>query len=509
MTEILRTHQITKEFSGVKALRGVDFTLNSREGLALIGENGAGKSTLVKIISGVYSAGNFGGKISIEGTEVEFSGTKDASEKGISIIHQELNLFPELTVGENIFLNLLPLKSFGRVDYLKINNDAQLLLDQLGVEFLATDKVTDLNTGNQQMVEIAKAISTNAKILILDEPTSSLTTKEIQNLFKVIKKLQENGLSFVYISHKLDEVFELCQAVTILRDGESVYSNQLSNIDQNTIITHMVGRELSDLYPPRMINSTPLEDRTPVFEVENWSAYKLSEHRERVSKVNFKAFRGEILGISGLMGAGRTDLLLSLFGSSNYQASGQIKIDGSPVKISKPEEAINNGLGLVTEDRKGNGLHLDFSISDNICMASLDSYTKNGLLDNNKKLLVVSELVKKLLIKIPSTDHAVKTLSGGNQQKVAIAKWLATKPKILFLDEPTRGIDIGAKFEIYSLLNQLVKENVCVIIVSSELPELLGMCDRVIVMREGQFASHLQGSQITETNIMSAAVGVQ
>tara|TARA_R110002072_G_scaffold64203_2_gene159197 strand:- start:37127 stop:38650 length:1524 start_codon:yes stop_codon:yes gene_type:complete len=504
---LLKANQITKEFSGVRALKGVDFSIEKAQGLALVGENGAGKSTLMKVISGVYPHGHHGGDIHFDGKKVQFTGTKDAAELGIAIIHQELNLFPELTVAENIFLSHLP-QNRGVIDFELINKKTQALLDQLDMTFRPDEKVIDLNTGHQQMVEIAKALSFNAKILILDEPTSSLTTLEIKSLFKVIKKLQAEGLSFIYISHKLDEVFELCQKVTVLRDGESVFEGNLGEMTESDVISHMVGRELSNLYPPKKVNPNPVEKRDCVFEVKNWSAYKYSEHKYRVKDFSFKAYRGEILGISGIMGAGRTDLVLSVFGSPNYKASGSVVIDGKETVFKDPGQAIKNGLGLVTEDRKRNGLHLDFSIADNICMSSLKSYTTSGLLDKEKKDSTVESMIKRLLIKIPSPQHAVKTLSGGNQQKVAIAKWLATGPKVLFLDEPTRGIDVGAKFEIYSLLNQLVDEGVCVIIVSSELPEIMGMCDRVLVMREGELAAELQGQNIKETEIMNAAVGV-
>ena len=509
MPNILEAKAIVKNFGGVRALKGVDFSLGQGDALALVGENGAGKSTLMKIISGVYPEGEFSGEIIVSGEKAAFRNTKDAEAKGIAIIHQELNLFRDLSIGENIFLSHLPRLSGGRVDYETIFSRSEEILTRLGLKLDPRELVGSLNTGNQQMVEIAKALSQNAKALILDEPTSSLTLQETEKLFEVLNNLREKqGLSLIYISHKLDEVFTLCDHVTVLRDGESVFEGALSELSQQDIIKNMVGRELSNLYPE--IKKCSEQNRgAPFFEVKNWSAYKISESRYRVKNASLKAYRGEIFGISGVMGAGRTDLILSLFGYSNYRSSGEAFLEGKKLPVSSPSAALKSGLGLVTEDRKKNGLHLEFSIRDNMVMTSLSRYLNKGMIDSKPIESKCEELVEKLKIKIPSLDHAVKTLSGGNQQKVAIGKCLADFPKVIFLDEPTRGIDVGAKFEIYSLLNELVDEGVCVIIASSELPELMGMCDRVLVMREGELVGEFLGDQRSEQAIIEKAVGVK
>jgi len=505
---LLRTEKIKKNFGGVQALKGVDFYINQGEALALVGENGAGKSTLMKIISGVYPQGQYEGRIYLEDKLAEFSGTKDAEKSGVAIIHQELNLFPELTVAENIYLSHLPKNKWGKINYAKLFEDAGKILLELGAGFSPKDRVEDLNTGNQQMVEIAKALSLKAKILILDEPTSSLTNQEIEKLFHVLHGLRDKGMGLVYISHKLEEVFALCERVTILRDGESVTSANLKDMTEHDVISHMVGRELCELYPAKQVIESNLPIKDVAFEVRNWSAFKSTEGKYRVKDVSFQAYRGEILGFAGLMGAGRTDLLLSLFGHSKYESKGEIYIDGKHVHITHPKDAKNLGMGLVTEDRKKNGLHLEFSISENIMMAGLGMDSAFEAINYQNVGHLVETLVNKLHIKIPGPMFPVKSLSGGNQQKVAIAKWLAINPKVLFLDEPTRGIDVGAKYEIYTLLNKLVDEGVCVIIASSELPEILGICNRVIVMREGQLVATLNGASMTQEKIMQAEVGV-
>ncbi len=509
MSEILRCLSIQKNFGGVRALRGVDFTLKKGGALALIGENGAGKSTLMKIISGVYAHDSFSGSIEVEGLERHFYSTSDAENAGIAIIHQELNLFKDLSISENIFLSSFTKKK-GLIDYNKMNLESSKLLSMLGMNYDPATRLGDLTTGHQQLVEIAKAISKNCRVLILDEPTSSLTKTEIENLFQVLRGLREKGLSYIYISHKLDEVYALCDEVTVLRDGESVYKGELKNLSEKEIIKHMVGRELQELYPAikkRQEGRHEEREESPFFEIKNWSAFKKSEAKFRVKDFSFKAYKGEILGISGLMGAGRTDLLLSIFGFSNYETTGEIVLEGKSVKFSGPEDAINAGIGLVSEDRKKNGLHLNFSILDNMSMASISSCKEKGLLSTRLQTKLGEELVKKLFIKIPSLSHPVKSLSGGNQQKVAIAKWLSINPRVLFLDEPTRGIDVGAKFEIYSLLGKLVDEGVCVIVASSELPELMGLCHRIIVMKEGRKSGEFEGNERRETAIISAAIG--
>ena len=507
---LLQASQIKKSFGAVKALKGVSFSLGHKEGLGLIGENGAGKSTLMKIMSGIYSHRSFEGEILLNGREMNFQGTKDAEKEGISIVHQELNLFPELTVSENIFLSHLPTNSWGMVDFSLINQKTEELLIELEASFSPSTKVGDLTNGHQQLVEIAKALSLKAQILILDEPTSSLTQKETQNLFKVIRNLQKKGMSFIYISHKLEEVFSLCNSVTVLRDGESVYSSQLKGLTIKDLIPPMVGRDLDQLYPSLKI---PLkrEHLKAKLEIQEWTAFDQRTKKYRVQNVSFKAYPGEILGISGMMGSGRTELCQSLFGSSHYKTEGKILLDNKPLTHGLPFQMISQGMALVTEDRKRDGLHLNFSIQDNLSMAALKNLTHKSLIGstlNQKKIRpVLEELVSKLHIKVSSLLDPVKTLSGGNQQKVAIGKWLATNPKIIFLDEPTRGIDIGAKWEIYELLNKCVDEGLLIIIVSSELPEIMGLCHKVIVMKEGKITGTFVGQERSETSIMNAALG--
>jgi len=511
----LEASQIHKSFGGIKALKGVNFFVESGEALALVGENGAGKSTLMKVLSGVYPAGQFEGEIKIDGRSFHFANTKDAEAQGIAIIHQELNLFPDLTVGENIFLSHLPKKGrapqfLAPVDFKTIEVEANALLKILGVNFLASTRLGDLTTGQQQMVEIAKALSLNAKILILDEPTSSLSDKEVHALFAVLNELKSKGLGLIYISHKMEEVFTLCDRVSILRDGQSVFTGLMKQTTPGQIISHMVGRELKELYPPKKKRSTNRNKDAPAFSVRNFKAFKKSEGKMRVKDVSLDAYRGEILGISGLMGAGRTDFLLGIFQFSNYLVEGEISLDGKIFSGKNPREAKDFGLALVTEDRKKNGLHLDFSIKENMALAALGRMVKKSPLktiDYDRIEALVVELQKRLKIKMGNANNPVRSLSGGNQQKVAIGKWLATSPKVLFLDEPTRGIDVGAKFEIYSLLNQLVDEGLCVIMASSELPEVIGLCDRVVVMREGHFVATLEGDDINEQKIMRYAVG--
>lgn len=504
MSLLLSTQNIKKSFAGIFALKGVDLSLKRGEILGLLGENGAGKSTLMKIISGVYPAGSFEGEIFFEDLKVNFLSTKEAEERGIAIIHQELNLFSELSVAQNIFLSHFPTGKFGTLDYKKMEKESARLLSQLGVDFSPQTLVKDLTTGGQQMAEIAKALSKNLNLLILDEPTSSLSPTEVEKLFIVMNNLKKENVGLIYISHKLNEVDQICDSILILRDGQSVFGGNKKDVNRQQLISHMVGRKIEQLYPPKKKSN---EVRSPILEVNNWNSYKKSERRFRVNHFSFKAYQGEVLGISGLMGAGRTDLFLSLFGHQNYKSTGQIKINGQEIKINSPQEAIKNGLALVTEDRKRNGLHLEFSIEENMILAGLNLLTEKRII--SKKLIdpKINEMIQKLKIKLASTQLPVKTLSGGNQQKVALAKWLIISPKILFLDEPTRGIDVGAKFEIYTLINQLVDEGICVIIASSDLPEVVGLCHRVLIMREGKLEKIVKGDEVEDHNIMKYAFG--
>ena len=504
MQKLLELQNIFKNFGGVKALQGVSFSLVAGEARALIGENGAGKSTLMKITSGVYPVGSFEGDVLFKGESTTFHSPKDAEALGIAIIHQELNLFPELSVAENIFLSHMPSSKWGKINHTQLLQQTQQLLTRLNLPFTPTTLIKNLSPGQCQMVEIAKALSLKAQVLILDEPTSSLATKEIENLFGVLKQLQAEGMGLIYISHKLEEVFELCNTVTVLRDGRSVFEGELRNLNPQQIIAHMVGRELDQLYPPKRKATA---SHATTFELKNFSAYKISEAKLRAKNVSFKARSGEILGIAGLMGAGRTDLLLGVFGHANYKTEGEIYCQNNKIIVKAPKDAVNFGLALVTEDRKKNGLHLTFSIQENMSLAALPRLTSKGKIDYAKIEQITTELIGKLNIKIPSPQHAVSTLSGGNQQKVAIAKWLATKPHVLFLDEPTRGIDVGAKFEIYSLLGELVDSGLTIIIASSEMPEIIGLCNRVLVMHEGELSGELIDQEVTQQKIMQLALG--
>lgn len=506
----LQLRGIIKDFSGVLALKGVGLDLDQGMGLGLVGENGAGKSTLMKILSGVYPHGTYQGKILFQGEEVFFQTPKDAEKKGIIIIHQELNLFPELSVGENIFLSHLPTKKWGPIRYSEIKEKTQRLLEQLEVSFSSEDKVGTLSPGEQQMVEIAKALSQDARVLILDEPTSSLTQKEVTLLIGLLRKLQKGGLSFIYISHKLDEIFSLCQRISVLRDGESVFQGETKDMNTGQLVELMVGRKIHSLFPAR--DEERLEKK-PLLEVKDWWAYKTTEKAYRVKGINFQAYAGEILGIAGMMGSGRSDLLLSLMGHEKYRTRGEIRMDGQKLSFSSPREAMKNGIVMVSEDRKKSGLHLEQSVTFNMNLPwpglpRPEGVMRGGRLQHQRIKNLVESLVKKFHIKVSSLDQKVKTLSGGNQQKITMAKVVATGPRVLFLDEPTRGVDVGAKGEIYSLLGELVQEGLLIVMVSSELPEILGLCHRVLVIKDGQLVRTLAGDEKKETNIIKASLGV-
>ncbi|PAB60501.1 ribose ABC transporter ATP-binding protein RbsA [Anaeromicrobium sediminis] len=495
MKKILTMKNIIKEFPGVRALSGVDFNIYEGEVMALLGENGAGKSTLMKILTGVYEKTS--GQIFLEGKEVNFSNTRDSQEANIGIIHQELNLIPELSVAENMFLGREPVNKFKRIDWKTLKEESQKLLDTLNVNIKPDDLVSTLSIGKQQMIEIGKALSLDAKIIIMDEPTDALTDKETETLFKVIRSLKAQGKSIVYISHRLEEIFEICDRVTILRDGKFIDEKEIEHIDQNEMIEKMVGRKISEQFPSVKVDRGPLS-----LELENVS-------NKYIKGINFKLHKGEIVGISGLMGAGRTELAKTIYGAYEI-SSGKILLEGKELNIKSPEEAINYGIAYVSEDRKKDGLILDLSVKENMSISSLKNhYSMLSKINKNKESEEVNYYVKSMNIKTPNADTIIKNLSGGNQQKVCISKNLMCSPKILILDEPTRGIDVGAKKEIYDLINKLKKEGLSIIMISSEIPEILGLSDRILVMHEGRITKELKREEATQERIMTYAVGIE
>ncbi|PAB59519.1 xylose ABC transporter ATP-binding protein [Anaeromicrobium sediminis] len=499
---ILEMRNITKEFPGVKALDKVNFQVEKGEVHALCGENGAGKSTLMKILSGVYPYGTYTGDIVLKGEVQKFSNIADSEKKKIAIVYQELALVPQMTVAENIYLSNEPMIHKGlTIDDEKLNYMAKELLDKLGLDIPTNTLVRDLGVGVQQLVEIAKALSKDVEILILDEPTAALTDSEVEAFFRIIKDLQKKGITFIIITHKLEEIFEIANTVTVIRDGLTISSDPIEDLDEDKIIKLMVGRELDDRYPKEVHQGEEV-----IMEVKDFSVYDVMNNKELVKNVSFQVRKGEILGVAGLMGAGRTELVMGLFGAYGKNTSGTISIDGKEVNINSPKDAIKNGLALVTEDRKGNGLVLGQSVMVNTTLASLKKVLSGGVLDENKEIFHSNKYVDDLLIKTPSIEQLVKNLSGGNQQKVVIGKWLMTDPKILILDEPTRGIDVGAKYEIYNLMNKLAKKGVAVVMISSELPEIIGMSDRILVMHEGSIKGELPRGASQE-EIMYFATG--
>lgn len=498
---ILELNHISKDFSGVKALKDVQIHIRRGEVHALCGENGAGKSTFIKILSGVYPHGSYEGEIIYNGEVQRFRNTLDAERAGIVCIHQELALVNELSVMENIFLGNETTR-LGVIQWDEMYKKTKQLLDQLDLHIDPNEKVRNLGVGQQQLVEIAKALSKNAKVLILDEPTSALTEHEVAILLGRIQMLKENGVTCIYISHKLNEIYEACDTVSVLRDGNYIGTKPIGELDHDSLIYMMVGRKLETLFPRQ-----PHEQKQLTLEVKNMTVYDVTNPaRKRVDNVSFKAYQGEILGISGLMGSGRTELVSAIFGAYEGRSTGEVLIEGQPVKIKSPVDAVRQGLALVSEDRKKYGLVLDMSITNNITLSSLKKVS--GLtLHQDQETLYSQKYVAELKVKTSGIEIPVKNLSGGNQQKVVIGKWLMTEPKILILDEPTRGIDVGAKFEIYSIMNELVDKGVTVIMVSSDLEEILGVSDRILIMSEGRFVGELDYREATQEKIMHYATG--
>ncbi len=494
---------ITKEFPGVKALDNVNLQVERGEIHALVGENGAGKSTLMNVLSGTYPFGTYEGDIIYNGETCRFNTLHDSEEKGIVIIHQELALIPELSIGENMFLGNERKGRFG-IDWDRTYHEAEEHMQQVGLKEEATTLIKDIGTGKQQLVEIAKALSKNVKLLILDEPTSSLNEEDSRMLLDLLLDFKKEGLTSIIISHKLNEISYVADKITVVRDGSTIETidNAGHDIDEDRIIKGMVGRELSDRYPARQHN---ISEKIGL-EVKFWTVHHpIYTEKKVVDNVSFNVHRGEIVGFSGLQGAGRTELAMSIFGRSyGTNISGDLTIFGQNKQLKTVREAIEAGLAYVTEDRKGNGLILSESIAKNNTLARLEKVCNKGIIDVPKENAVAEEYRERLGTKTPSVQQNVGNLSGGNQQKVLLSKWMFADPEVLILDEPTRGIDVGAKYEIYCIMNDLVAQGKSVIMISSEMPELLGMCDRIYVMNEGRMVAEMPAAEATQEKIMAA-----
>jgi len=500
---ILEMKHITKEFPGVRALDDVSFRVEREKIHCLVGENGAGKSTLMKVLSGVYPNGAYEGEIYLDGELQRFKNTHDSEEAGIAVIYQELTLVPEMSIYENVFLGH-EIRNGVTVDINETIKQTIQVLDKVGLKINPTTKVKDLGIGKQQLVEIAKALSRDAELLILDEPTSALNETDSENLLGLLKDLKKQGVTSILITHKLKEVIAIADKVTVLRDGLSVVTldPEAGEVTEDSLIRNMVGRSIENIYPEREKSS----NGEVVFEVRDWSAYDPRRGRKILENVNIKLHKGEVVGITGLMGAGRTELALSLFGNTeNYHIDGEMFIDGDPVKLNSPGKAIQSGLAYVTEDRKGNGLILIQDVKSNITIANLKRVLNYGIINENAEIKHAREYSDSLNIKTPSIEQAVLNLSGGNQQKVSLAKWLYVQPDIMILDEPTRGIDVGAKYEIFTIMNRLLSEGMSIIMISSEMSEILGMTDRIYVISSGRVTGELETSKADQESIMRLA----
>lgn len=500
---VLEMKHITKEFPGVKALDDVNFSVKNGEIHCLVGENGAGKSTLMKVLSGVYPYGEYTGEIIFNSEEQKFSGINDSKKAGIAIIYQELALVPEMSVYENIFLGH-EITSGIAVDWNETIKQATTMLKKVRLDANPEVKVKDLGMGKQQLVEIAKALSQDVKLLILDEPTSALNEDDCDNLFDLLRDLKKQGVTSILISHKLREVIGIADTVTVLRDGHTISTldSKKGEVSENILIKHMVGREINNIYPPRKKNAS----KEIVMEVKDLNAYDPKIGRPILTDINFKIGKGEIVGFAGLMGSGRTELALSLFGNpTGFQIDGDIYIHGQKENLRHPDQAIKSGLAYVTEDRKGNGLILIQDVKQNITLANLNEIANRGVVNENQEVNIATEYKDSLDIRTPSIEQTVLNLSGGNQQKVSVAKWLFVSPEILILDEPTRGIDVGAKYEIYTIMNKLVQQGMSIIMISSELPEILGMSDRIYIVSSGRITGELSIEEATQEKIMHMA----
>lgn len=501
---ILEMQNITKTFPGVKALDQVNFKVRRGEIHCLVGENGAGKSTLMKVLSGVWPHGSYSGDIVLNGFVQAYQGIQDSEKAGIAIIYQELALIPEFTVYENIFLGH-EIKKNGLIDWNETIVKSKILLDRVRLKVNPETKVKELGVGKQQLIEIAKAFSKEIDLLILDEPTAALNEDDSENLLSLLKELKKEGVTSIMISHKLKEVIEVADTVTVLRDGQTICSldAEKGEITEPVLIKNMVGRAIDDVFPKR--EEKNIGD--VVLEVRDWTAFDHVSGKNILNQVNFNVKRGEVVGIAGLIGAGRTEFAYSLFGNPrNYKVSGELFIEGEKKAFKQPSDAIKAGLAYVTEDRKGEGLILIDDIKRNVSLSNLKKLSKTGIFDENEEITTAHYYKEALTIKTPSIEQKTGNLSGGNQQKVSLGKWLFTNPKVLILDEPTRGIDVGAKFEIYTIINELVSKGMSIIMISSELPEVLGMSDRVYVVSEGRMTGEMAIEEATQDKIMALAV---
>ncbi|MBA5683464.1 ribose ABC transporter ATP-binding protein RbsA [Photobacterium damselae subsp. damselae] len=489
---ILALEGIEKAFPGVKALDNACLNVYPGRVMALMGENGAGKSTLMKVLTGIYSKD--AGEVRYQGAPVHFHGPRHSQEAGISIIHQELNLIPELTIAENIFLGREKTNVFGGIKWAEMYREADALLKRLNVKHSSRQLLGELSLGEQQMVEIAKALSFRSQVIIMDEPTDALTDTETESLFNVINELRSEGCGIVYISHRLKEIFEICDDITVLRDGKFIGECRVTDTDEDGLIEMMVGRRLDEQYP-----RIAVKHGTTCLEVKNLTG-------SGVNDVSFTLDRGEILGISGLMGAGRTELMKVIYGALTRE-SGDVILDGKIINPISPQDGLANGIAYISEDRKGDGLILGLSVKENMSICALEQLSNGIKIDQQQEVIAVEDFIRLFNIKTPTRDQIIGNLSGGNQQKVAIAKGLMTKPKVLILDEPTRGVDVGAKKEIYQLINQFKADGMSIILVSSEMPEVLGMSDRILVMHEGRISGEFTPEEANQEKLLACAVG--
>ena len=495
---LLSARQITKRFPGVTALSGVSFDLREGEIHALCGENGAGKSTLIKLLSGIHAYGSYEGSFEVRGQEAHFASIADAANAGLAVIYQELALVEDMTVAENIFLGAEPRRWGGLVDWPRMFRDAKALLDRFKVTLDPAAEVRSLGVGQKQLVEIVKALAKDSKILILDEPTAALAEHEVLILLDILKDLRQRGIGCIYISHKLDEVFAISDRITVLRDGASVFTRNAADTSKGEVIKHMVGREISDLFPRRAAHPGEV-----MLEVRNLGVGSL------LHGISFQLRAGEVLGIGGLMGAGRTELLMHLFGALGKRTSGEVWLDGRPLLARRPEDVIRQGLVLVSEDRRRYGLVLEHEVGFNLSLSSLGQFASAGFINRSRENQANRQYFDSLRIKATGLHDVAGVLSGGNQQKIVLGKALMTGPKVIMLDEPTRGIDVGAKIEIYELINRLTAEGKAVLLVSSELPELMGMSDRILMLHEGRIGGEFTRAEATQERLMEAAMGAQ
>ena len=502
MHTLLRAQHIIKRFPGVTALKDVSFDLRQGEIHALCGENGAGKSTLIKLLSGIHPHGSYEGRFDVDGVEAKFASIKDAEDAGIAVIYQELALVEEMTVAENIFLGREPRRLGAFVDWPRMHRDAQALLDRFKVRLDPASPVRSLGVGQKQLVEIIKALAKNSKILILDEPTAALAEHEVVILLDILRDLRSRGIASIYISHKLEEVFSVADRVTVLRDGTTVCTKAAQETSKADVIREMVGREIGDLFPRRTTQPGEV-----LLSVSQLSVADAETKLTRLHNVSFDLRAGEVLGIGGLMGAGRTELLMHLFGAWGRHSAGSIRLRGEEISGQLPEAIIQRGLVLASEDRRRYGLHLEHSIGFNLSLSSLKEISRLGFVRHPAETRRNQDMFSSLRVKATNLEVAVGKLSGGNQQKVVLGKALLTGPSVIMLDEPTRGIDVGAKLEIYEIINQLTAEGKAVILVSSELPELIGMSDRILMLNEGRIGGSFVRGEATQEKLMAAAMG--